>query len=320
MSGPETERPAATLSRLALRLADRLTVHRWPPWVERLLYATALFIFVGAFYLSFRSLPRLDIDWRWLSLVAALVPFAIVLSGLEYLTCGRILGHRVGLGESIRISVLASAANLVPLPGAALVRMQGLRNLGAKYSGAFRSTAAIGGGWVGVACLLAGLTLAISGPPWLAASLVALGAIALAMAAVLLAAVTRSPGTAIAKIATVETCFVLISAVRMYAALQGIGVDASIWQGLILTVAAALASAAGIFPGGLGLRELIAGALSTAVGLPLAAGVAGASVDRLIGLSVLALVAIALTAIPGRRSGGADLVAELREDRMRSDG
>jgi uncharacterized membrane protein YbhN (UPF0104 family) len=102
------------------------------------------------------------------------------------------------------------------------------------------------------------------------------------------------------RIVAVETVFVLLSGVRVYTALHGIGVEASATQALALTVAAALANAAGIFPGGLGLRELIAGALSPLVGLSVAAGVLGAAVDRLIGLIVLALVTLVVILVAKR--------------------
>ena len=102
------------------------------------------------------------------------------------------------------------------------------------------------------------------------------------------------------QVIAVETVFVLLSGVRVYASLHGIGVDASATQALALTVAAALANAAGIFPGGLGLREIIAGALSPLVGLPVAAGVLGAVIDRLIGLIVLAIATLIVIVVVKR--------------------
>ncbi len=293
------------LSRIGAGVARQLESINRGRKFERTLFALAVVLFVGAFYLSYRSLPDLDFDWRWFGLVISMVPVAMLLSGLEYRVSGRILGHRIGIAEALRISILSSAANLLPLPGAALVRAQALKFKGSKYVGAFASTAAIGAGWVGTAMSLAGCLL-LATSQWQLGSLFALGGAAALLAMLSLIKVSNPQLLRLGlQIVAVETAFVAVSGVRMYAALRGIGFDVSATQAITLTVAAALASAAGVFPGGLGLRELIAGVLSPLVGLPVAAGILGASFDRLIGLLVLALAATAVTLISLRRKASA---------------
>jgi hypothetical protein len=294
------DRPVVDFSRIASRIATRLQARR-NPRCEQLLFAGALAIFAAALYLSYRTLSGVALDWRWLALIAALVPVTLLLAGMEYQLCGRILGHRIQLSDALRISILSTSANLLPLPGALLVRTQALKLRGSQYGHAFSSTAALGGGWVATALLIAG-GMQLSAGNWAVGLVFAAGGVLALSLTAALAQLARAPvRSTLIGIVILETVFVLVAAVRLYAALRGIGIDASATQAATLTIAAALASAAGIFPGGLGLRELIAGALSPLTSLPVAAGVLGAAVDRLVGLIVLSIATAAVLATSGNR-------------------
>ena len=59
-------------------------------------------------------------------------------------------------------------------------------------------------------------------------------------------------------------------------------------------MSSSLAAAAGILPGGFGLRELIAAALAPLVGLPASAGFAATAINRVMGIVVLAPITAAL--------------------------
>jgi uncharacterized membrane protein YbhN (UPF0104 family) len=259
---------------------------------ERILLGVAILIFLTSLILSYRNLPSVVLDWRWLLLTAGATAVVLLVNGLEYKVAGRMLGHPIGLGEAFRVGILSSAANLLPIPGAVLVRTQALKMKGSGYGEAFKSTGAIGAGWLGIALTLAGLLLALSGNLLVGLAFLMAGIGALVAMVILVRLAGGSATSSCLQIIAVETVFVLLSGVRVYASLHGIGVNASATQALALTVAAALANAAGVFPGGLGLRELIAGALSPLVGLPIAAGVFGAAIDRLVGLIVLAVTTL----------------------------
>ena len=57
-------------------------------------------------------------------------------------------------------------------------------------------------------------------------------------------------------------------------------------------MATVAASAIGIFPGGLGIRELLSGLIAPAVGLPASVGLIGTSVERVVGLATLSVMAV----------------------------
>lgn len=256
----------------------------------RAAYGIALVLFLVVSGLAWRQLPPLRIEWGWLALTALMAPLTLLLNGLEYRMAGELLQHRIQAGEALRISVLASAANLLPLPGGVLVRSEALRRRGAELPGALRSNAAIGVVWVSTALLMAGGVQLFSGGPGLGSTMLVLGAFALGLAAVL-ARISIRWRPWIGSVLLLEAVFVGVAALRLLLVFRGLGIPCTAAQAVVVTLAGALASAAGVFPGGLGLREVLAGGLAIVVRIPAAAGTAAAAVDRVIGLAVLALAA-----------------------------
>ncbi len=63
---------------------------------------------------------------------------------------------------------------------------------------------------------------------------------------------------------------VLIAAVRVFVSFAFLNLSINPAQAVALTTPAILAAAIGIFPAGLGLRELLAGAVALVVNLPVA--------------------------------------------------
>jgi len=92
----------------------------------------------------------------------------------------------------------------------------------------------------------------------------------------------------------IEIVSVALTSVRFYLVLRAIGFDGSLAQSATLAATAIVASAAGIFPGGLGLRELLSSAVGPAVGLSSAVSTVVAAVERIVALAVVAIMALAV--------------------------
>lgn len=285
------------------------------PRTQRILLAIAAGVFVvGSWY----ALDSLDValgDVRWFPLVlsaVAGVPLTLLANTFEYVLSGRMLGHRMPLFPALQLTTLSTAANLLPIPGAFLVRVQGLRFLGSGYGKALGSTAVIGLAWIGVSALLAGILLALT-ERWAAAVLLAaVGAPAAIAAALWLRRAVPSPAERrrlAGLVVAVEVFAVVVNAGRLVLILIALDVDASIAQTLVLAVSSSLAAAAGILPGGFGLRELIAAALAPLVGLPAAAGFAATAINRVVGIVVLAPVTAALALMSRARPAADEGVA-----------
>jgi hypothetical protein len=272
--------------------------------VAVLLLAFALFVVVTV--VAVQHLPHLPAHDRHpdLFLVAALLSaVGVVANGAEYMLSAAALGGRVTLRNALRVSVLSTAANLMPIPGAALVKTRALQRRGARLRVAAMLTVGIGVVWVGVAGVVAGALVANAGGRVLFGALVGAGGLGVtaAGAGILAAQDTDMPARRLVAWAiVVEFGSVAAQAVRFWLVLRAIGFDGTLAQGATLGAGAVVASAAGILPGGLGLRELLSSALGPAVGMPAAVATVVAAVERVVTLAVVAIMTAFVT-IGGRK-------------------
>lgn len=265
---------------------------RWP-----LVVAAA--VFVAGTVIAGLNLPPTPGEVRWWILVLVAVvgtPAVIAINAAEYQVTARLLGHSVPFSGATRISVLATAANILPVPGAALVRIAGLRGLGAPSRLAIGVTALVGLAWVAITALVGGLLLLVSLP--LLGSVVAVAGAAL-FAVVLLALRSRveprDRGVGALGLAAVEVGAVLMSGARLYAVLVGLGHQVELAEVAGLVIAGVIATATGVFPGGLGLREVLAALIAPLVGLSPALGLFATALTRLADYAVLGPISLILS-------------------------
>ena len=299
----ETEpRDESTRKRFASWLVHR--AERTPSKSSRRLgIAVGLVLFFGSIVFSLNSLQGAAIQdpKRLIVVIVVLAPLSVCLSAVEFGLSGRVVGHRFRFIESLTISVGAAAANILPIPGSYLVRSNKLRRAGSPIGDALGSTAAVGLTWIGVAGLVAGVLLAIAAEAFVGLLFMAGGAVALISGTSWLVAVSAEASRVfIILIVAVEAAMVLVSAARLFVVLQSLGVDPTPVQAVTLAVSSVLATGLAFFPAGLGIREVIAGALSPLVGLTPAVGVLAAAVNRIVGLLVLVVFALLLLRSPGR--------------------
>lgn len=280
---------------------------RWAVWrrsrspgADRALLVVAGVAFVAAFAFGLRALPAGEVDLRWwpfVVLVVLAVPATSAANALEYVVTARIDGQRARFGDAFEIAVLSSAANLLPLPGAALVRIRALRRGGSSGRRAVSVTAVVGGAWLAVSLVAAGIALVLARPPDVDDTVVAVvctgGLVGLSAALVAVRAVAPRgrAGRLGAALVAAELLAVAVGALRYLLVLHGLHLGAGVAQAVSLTVAGPLASAVGFVPGGLGIREALAGLIAGPVGLAGTVGVLATAVDRLAGLPVLAVLA-----------------------------
>lgn len=255
-----------------------------------------LVVAVAAFgvtsWLAFRSLPEGTELAAWpLVWLAVLAPLTTAGNAAEYVAIGRALGQRVGAADAVRTAVLSSAANLLPIPGAVAVRAHRLRAAG--YRRSIGATTAAGICWLGTALAVAAVAHLATEREARTLVVLAAGLLTLAASWWLHArsATVPDPGVAWLLVLACELGQVAVAAVRYAFAVAALDLSASATQSLGLAVAPVAASAVGLLPGGLGLREAIAASLAALVDLPASVGAAATAVDRVVGLAVLAVLA-----------------------------
>ncbi len=298
------------LLRRAAALLDRASATTETPRGRRLSLVGSAVVFVVAMVLAVRGLPEGDRDLVWWAiLVTGLVgiPGLILLSGVEYTASAAVLGHRVRLRDSLAIALYARAANLLPIPGAALVRMQALKRAGSSYKRAASATMATALFWLSGALLVGGVVL-VAYRPLIAAGFLVGGTATGVLAHVAVRSIVQrrpdaAPGEAMrrsAALLAVEIAMVVIRGVLFWFVMVGFDIGGSFGGAMVLPVAVVLASAIGFFPAGLGAREVIAAGLAGLVGDTAASGALASGLDRLVSLPVMAVIAVAL-AVTGHR-------------------
>ncbi len=255
-------------------------------------------LFVVVFVVGVANLPAIERPIRWpLFALSGLLgePLLLLLLAAEYDASARLVGRSdVSLREALRVSVLSTAANLLPIPGSPIVRTAALRRLGTSVQRAVLSTVTIGISWIGTGTLLIGtLVIGSSGP--FGVVLCAIGGLLLGGTYVLVARMASAGvNTLFVRIFLIEAAFVTVASARFFLVLEGLRESPSLTQSAALTLSGMVASMTGIFPGGLGIRELAAGAIAPLVDLRPSVGVVGASIIRLADVLVMAPFAFAL--------------------------
>ncbi len=97
---------------------------------------------------------------------------------------------------------------------------------------------------------------------------------------------------------------ITVAAIGLTLAFWAIGFPATVGQGYVITLSGALASAAGIFPGGLGLREFLASFLAPLAGVDGSVAFLAVAFERVAGMAVYLLVSLALPLFGLSRTAG----------------
>lgn len=300
---PDSEAPAGWKHRL--RTLDRLLSRKASsPRVRNILLVVSLVAFVAIAVVSYLALPDgIEIRW-WLTipLVFASAPLNMACNAGEYMVLARMSGSHPRAVESLRLSLIATAANLLPIPGSVMIRTQALRADGVSYKKAIGASVIGGGSWIGVGAAATGVLLLTSSRTWW------IGAILLVVATVALVAVyllvRRLRPVDIkrlyALLVLVKVLLVAVATFRMFLSFSVLGLSIGLTAAVALTTPAILAATIGIFPAGLGLREVLAGLIGLVVEVPVAQSVVATAADRVGSQVGLAIIAGIMLLIGGR--------------------
>ncbi len=261
---------------------------------RQVVLAVTVLLLFGGLIAALRQEPQVltDVDWRFISLVIAVtVPVMIFLNAIEFMLTGRIVGQAVSFGRALEVTVIGTAANMLPLPGSALVRMVSLKAGGAGYKGAASAVLLVFVIWLGLAATYSGAAIWYSSP--------GITGPAILLAGVIIMVTTMT--VALLLHAHVRSCFLVlpvklgliaIDAVQLLLCLSALGFAATFAQASALTLSGVVGHAVSIVPAGLGVREVVAAALSPLVGLAMTFGFLAATLGRV--LTILTVVPFAV--------------------------
>lgn len=247
-----------------------------------LVIALAIFLSGTALSIDRLALNASDLVMAPLVMLAfGIVPVAIAYSSINMMLMGKAVGAPIGFVEGLRISVFAQVAELLPIPGGAIVRTAALMNRGA---GTLRSTGlvlAFALLWVSVAAVGGGVALLDTGIA--GQSLLMLG---LAGAISICVWLINRYGWQIAFSALVLRIMgIALVSVRTVLAFAAIGMALGWSDSLAFAFGIILGSAASIVPAGLGIGEGISALLAVPLAVAPEAAFLAVGLARLVGFT-----------------------------------
>jgi hypothetical protein len=256
------------------------------PW--RLGLAATLFVAIVIWaYVSWDG--ELDVDLRLaVVLLTVGMPAAICLVGWEQYLAYTLAGQSRGIVHSIEVGIGASAANLLPIPGALIVRATALKQAGASLKRSVGITTLLGILWLAVTSLVVGLAVA----PASAAIGLSMCVIGLVVSFAVLGVLRRrleAPTAVLSQCVVAVALKVVVTALNLWLAYRVLGVAIDISGALIVSSAGVIATAAGFFPGGLGLWELLSSIFARISGYESSEAVLATATVRVAWIIALAL-------------------------------
>lgn len=280
----------------AMRLnAMRSTVR---PRTRRILTLVGFTLFAVGVAVAWTNLPEeaRSIDALSLLPVPLLgVPLTILANAWEYQLIVELAGKRTRLKDAYRLSLFASAANVLPIPGSTLVRADALHRLGVDLRMVATSTVATALGFLGVTALLGGSLAAANVNHPVLWGVIALGAVMTAIALLTARRMGAPLGSIAWRLIAIEAFSVVVKGGRFWVILSALGYDPRPEQLVALTSMSVIATATGFFPGGLGLSEALTAIIAPAVGLPAAVGLMTSAIDNFLHYATLFVVLVPLS-------------------------
>jgi len=255
------------------------------------IFALAFAIFGTGLIFSLRDLRIgfADLHWRPLAiLIFILVPCTIAYSAVNMVLMARAAKVPMRFIDAVRVSAFAQVAEMLPIPGGAIVRTAALKEAGAGLAQSAGLILGFSVLWVVCAAFAAGMAMWDQG--WLPQMIAAFG---LAAIFVIVAGLARSFNWSIALGALgLRVLGLALVAIRLACSFAIIGTAVSFSGAVLFSFAGVLGSAASLAPGGLGISESLAAFLAGSVAVAPAAAFLAQALNRLVGLALHLLVAL----------------------------
>lgn len=278
---------------------------RWR--IPLLLIALALFTCGIAWSTQATGLSWDDLHYSaLLLLICVMTPLNILYSVANLLLMARATRAPMSFMQGLSVSAWAQLAELLPIPGAAMIRTSALAAHGAKLGNSVEIVLACALSWIAIGASAASFAMAGLWPlAWVSA------AIFLICAAGLTGWIATRYGLAIAATMAGLRLFGLgLFALRLMIAFAALGVSISVVDGLVFGFAAIVGSASSLVPAGLGVTEGLSALLAAPLGITAGSAFLAAAVARITSLMVNGLIAVVLTGRKGVSGDSVDLAEQ----------
>ncbi len=253
------------------------------------LAAVALFAAGIVWALGETAFDLAAVDGRWMLALALCMLPALALNAAELRVTARMLGSDIPFGESVQVTCWAMLANLLPLPGGAMLRGAKLYDLGIEAGKSGQAILAGGALWVSLAVAIT--LLAVVPLPALAIPL----ALALCGAGASMVWLVRlGPAVFALQLAVIRIALIGLTIVRIFIAFRALDLAGSWIEATAYSGVSVVGTVVGIVPAGIGITEAMGSVLAILISASPADAFLALSLNRLIGLGVSALIVAGL--------------------------
>jgi uncharacterized membrane protein YbhN (UPF0104 family) len=263
------------------------------PRVRRAVLLTAALGLAAGIVVSVRAQPGIFNDLHLVPILLVTViaiPATVFLNAYEFLLSARLIGRHIALRSALETTIVASVANMLPLPGGSIVRVAALKAAGADLKHGISTVVLVTLIWLGVAFAYSGIWVIVLGE-MLVGVLFAIGGMVFLAASFATILRLVKQWQVPAQLFATKLVIVVMDAVRNLLCLWALGADSNFAQASTLAVSGVLGSAVSIVPAGLGLREGVAAAMAPLVGLAASSAFLAMSLSRILGLATTTPVA-----------------------------
>jgi len=238
------------------------------------------------------SLQQLEFDfaqlnvWPLLILLLIINPLQSIYSATNLVLMAKATRAHIGFLTAVRVNVFAQLAELLPVPGGAIVRTGALVDAGARLGAGASVVLAFSLLWIALAAIAAGVSVP---GPWLG---IVLGLLGFATALPSFAFLAIRFGLDIALTAVLlRIAGIVLLTVRLAICFAAIAEAIALTQVFAFAFAVILGSAAALVPAGLAVGEGLSAAMAKPINVDPAAAFLAVSVSRILGLVGNAILA-----------------------------
>ncbi len=261
------------------------------------IFILAVLFFLVSLIFAIRAFPSNISDLRpWPMIMVAIfgVPAMLLLNSAEYWLSAVFNNKRPSLRDSIEITIIARAANMLPLPGGTIARVAALKSLGVSVKDGIGINLLLAFLWLGLSLIYSGVWMWSIVKSDYTIYFMSLGIFVLLPTTIYLFHRSRDFKFIFLVVST-KTLSLIVDSAKIFLCFYALGITATFAQSSSLAVSGVLGSAVSIVPAGLGVREAVASLLASMVGLSLSSGFLAVALNRILSMTIILIFSFYLS-------------------------
>lgn len=237
--------------------------------------------------ISALDLAIADLEWRYLPLAMGAVVVAVGVNAAEQWFAAKALKIEYSFGRALQVSCWATLANMLPVPGAIMVRGASFAKAGVPP----RDNAVILGAGAVVWVLLATALVAFAALPTITVAGLSAVLVVIALAVSVWLGHRFVPAAALGLLLT-RIGLIALTVVRLYALIKLIGGGSALREAAVYAGASLVGQVVGIVPAGLGVVEAVGAGMALIINAAPAEAFVALSLNRALGLGAAGVVVV----------------------------